>query len=160
MNPPSGKQKSTLSVIAPLPLEPVASMHRIRLQEASAGEPQDMQRTRALAPTERADAQLEGIRLVAGEVADRVGNSLAVAATTMDLVAGLPDLPSDLEALIAAARERLRQAGEDLHRLQRIHRVETKESSLGVVLDLDRSSDWSTSTIPSACIGGRRSRPA
>jgi len=106
----------------------------------------------ALAASERTDAQLEGIRLVAAEVADRVGNSLAVAATTMDLLAGLTDLPSELEAMIATARERLHLAGEDLHRLQRIHRIETKESSLGVVLDLERSSDWDTSSLHSGCV--------
>src|SRR3954447_5252181 len=121
MNPRSGKAKRTLSVIAARSSKPLASLHQIRPRKAPSEVVDKMQVMHALAASERTDAQLEGIRLVAAEVADRVGNSLAVAATTMDLLAGLTDLPLELEAMIATARERLHLAGEDLHRLQRIH---------------------------------------
>src|SRR5687767_8729981 len=56
---------------------------------------------------ERSRARLEGIRLTASTMADRLGTSLAIAAGTMEYVEELPDLPADLRKLITTARIRL-----------------------------------------------------
>jgi hypothetical protein len=88
---------------------------------------------------ERERGQLEGVRLTAGMVADRLSNSLAVAASTLALLEELDEVPDDLHELVATARARLIEATDDLKKLQRVTHVETRSSTVGRVLDLDRS---------------------
>jgi hypothetical protein len=91
--------------------------------------------------SERERGQLEGVKLTAGTVADRLSNSLAVAAGTLALLEDLEELPDDLRKLVTAARARLFEAGDDLKKLQRVTHVETRRSTVGQVLDLERSTN-------------------
>jgi hypothetical protein len=102
-----------------------------------------------LAAAERERGQLEGVKWTAGMVADRMSNSLAVAASTLALLEDLHELPEDLHKLVTTARARLFEAGEDLKKLQRVTHVETRTSTVGKVLDLDRSA------IPLARVNGQ-----
>jgi hypothetical protein len=90
---------------------------------------------------ERAQAQLEGVRLAGSAVADRLANSLAVAAGTLELLRDEPELPPELHPLVVSACDRLFEAGEDLKKLQRVTHVETRPTTVGQVLDLDRSAN-------------------
>jgi hypothetical protein len=92
-----------------------------------------------MSAAQRSAAQLDGVKLAGSAVADRLANSLAVAAGTLELLRDEPGLPPELAPLVMSACDRLFDAGEDLKKLQQVSHVETCASSMGRVLDLDRS---------------------
>lgn len=85
------------------------------------------------------EAQVEGIALAAREVGSRLINNLAVGRGTIELIQQSVVLPADLEQLARGAEECLVVAMEDVVKLQRVVRVETKDTVVGPVLDLERS---------------------
>jgi hypothetical protein len=92
-----------------------------------------------MSAAQRNQARLDGVKLAGTAVADRLANSLAVAAGTLELLRDEPELPGDLRPLVMSSCDRIFDAGEDLKKLQRVTHVETRSSSIGQVLDLDRS---------------------
>ncbi|HEX2174069.1 MAG TPA: response regulator [Dehalococcoidia bacterium] len=96
----------------------------------------------AVLETEKDRARLEGVTLSAREMADRMGNNLAVAMAILEILQTDRDLPSSFQDMANKAQTRLAAAAEDLKKLQRVTRVETKESPIGQALDLDRSTGW------------------
>jgi PAS domain S-box-containing protein len=92
-----------------------------------------------LRQTVRDEARLEGITLAARELADRLNNNLAVGLGTIELIEQRVALPDDLARLARSAQHCLNAAVLDIAKLQRVVRVETKDTVVGEVLDLDRS---------------------
>jgi hypothetical protein len=92
-----------------------------------------------MSAAQRNQARLDGVKLAGTAEADRLANSLAVAAGTLELLRDEPELPGDLRPLVMSSCDRIFDAGEDLKKLQRVTHVETRSSSIGQVLDLDRS---------------------
>ncbi|HLH22811.1 MAG TPA: PAS domain S-box protein [Acidobacteriaceae bacterium] len=88
---------------------------------------------------EREKARLEGIALAAREVGSRLNNNLAVARGTLELIQQSVALAHDLDRLARGAEECLLVAIEDVAKPQRVVRVETKDTVIGPVLDLERS---------------------
>ncbi|HET7768351.1 MAG TPA: PAS domain S-box protein [Chloroflexota bacterium] len=86
------------------------------------------------------EAQLDGIRLAAREIADRVGNALVTPHIVLDVLAEDPRAAEAL-AMLPRAKQGLKQAMGYLGKLQRVQRIATRETPVGPALDLDRSSD-------------------
>jgi DNA-binding response OmpR family regulator len=97
--------------------------------------------TRALQEAERREltAQLDGIKLAARELTDLINNSLAIAKATLELVELEPQVPPPLQTMAAQAQERLADAGAVIQRLERVVRVQVKQTATGPALDLARS---------------------
>jgi DNA-binding response OmpR family regulator len=86
-------------------------------------------------------AQLEGVTVTARELAHRLNNHLHGIIGVLDVLADHPGLSDEGYDL---AREALRQAEDSarvISKLQRVVRVETRETPVGPALDLDRSTD-------------------
>ena len=84
-------------------------------------------------------ARLEGVRLTAVELSDRINNILAVAIGFLDLVDLRSPLPADASSKIVRARAMINQAAQFISKLHRVVRIETKDTVVGPALDLDRS---------------------
>lgn len=91
---------------------------------------------KALREAEKKLARLEGATLVAREMADRLSNHLAVIGVTLELLVTEEDLPSYIQASVSRACKRIEAAKGDITQLQRISRIETRQTSLGPALDL------------------------
>jgi DNA-binding response OmpR family regulator len=86
-------------------------------------------------------AKLEGVTVTGRELAHRLNNHLQGIIGVLDMLADHPGLSDQAYAL---AREALRQARDSarvISQLQRVVRVETRETPVGPALDLDRSTD-------------------
>lgn len=103
-----------------------------RLLEDAVGEERDRRRA--------VEAQLDGIRLAAREMADRVGNALVTPTIVMDVLVENPRSAEAL-AMLPQASQGLRRAMGYLGRLQRVQRIATRETPVGPALDLELSSD-------------------
>ena len=86
-----------------------------------------------------AAARLEGITLTARELADRIINELAPCVGVLELVQARVDLPADLQGLVQQAALGLEAAVRDIRQLERVVRVEIRDTPVGPALDLDRS---------------------
>ncbi len=83
-------------------------------------------------------ARLEGVTLAAREIADLLTNDIQAPVGVLELLQQEP-LPPRLQELVDVAVKSLESAAEHLYQLQRVVRVETKETPLGPSLDLTRS---------------------
>ena len=83
-------------------------------------------------------ARLEGVTITARQVAHLLNNELAPALTVFALLQDQPDLPPDLRRLVSGAADHLGLALRSIGLLQRVVRVETRETPLGPALDLER----------------------
>jgi hypothetical protein len=86
-------------------------------------------------------ALLEGVTVTARELAHRLNNHLQGIIGVLDVVTEDPGLSPEGYEL---AREALQQAEDSanvISQLQRVVRVETRETPVGPALDLDRSTD-------------------
>ena len=84
-------------------------------------------------------ARLEGAQLTAQEVVARLSTDLAVAVGNLTLLQEHPDFPTSLEQFVLSALASLDVIAEDVAQLQRLTRVETKETLFGPTLDVERS---------------------
>ncbi len=85
------------------------------------------------------EQRLEGVTLTVREVAHVLNNDLALAVGTLDLLQDDPGLSSDALEGVRAALDALDAAARHLATFQRIVRVETQETPLGLMLDVERS---------------------
>ena len=83
-------------------------------------------------------ARLEGAQLTAQEVVARLSTDLAVAVGNLVLLQEHPDFPTSLEQFVLSALASLDVIAEDVAQLQRLTRVETKETLFGPTLDVER----------------------
>lgn len=86
-----------------------------------------------------AHAHLRGVMLAAREMAHRLNNYLTLSVGALELALADPALPAGLRDLFLQAQEGLDRACHDLASLQRVARVVTKPTPIGLSLDLDRS---------------------
>jgi PAS domain S-box-containing protein len=86
------------------------------------------------------EARLEGVFLTVRESAHKLGNALSHASGYGELALLHPDLSPDVRDLLHDSREGLEEAIRYLATLQRVARVEVKETPVGPALDVERSS--------------------
>jgi PAS domain S-box-containing protein len=84
-----------------------------------------------------------GAQVALREAAHLLNNDLALTMGSLDLLSSTGDLPTAITPLVDTALQGVSQAAAHLAQLQRIRRVETYQSPLGLSLDLDRSTDQS-----------------
>ncbi|HLH26786.1 MAG TPA: PAS domain S-box protein [Chloroflexota bacterium] len=87
------------------------------------------------------EARLEGVVLAGRELADLLNNNMVAALSILEWVPHQVAVPADLAKLLQGARESLYTALEGVAKLRRVVRVATKDTVVGPVLDLDRSSE-------------------
>jgi hypothetical protein len=87
----------------------------------------------------RDEARLEGVKLVAREIAHLINNDLAVAVGLVDLLQDRLELPQHLMELLHGAAMSLDAAARHVEDLQGVVRVVVKETPAGESLDLERS---------------------
>jgi len=85
------------------------------------------------------EQRLEGVTLTVREVAHVLNNDLALAVGTLDLLQDVPQLPAEALEGVRTALGALDAAARHLATFQRIVRVETQETPLGLMLDVERS---------------------
>jgi PAS domain S-box-containing protein len=90
---------------------------------------------------QRAQGRLEGVTLTAREIAHHLNNELAVVSWAIELVQQVNDLPDELRPWLDSASHELAAAARHLAQLQQVVRVATKETPVGLALDLERSVD-------------------
>jgi DNA-binding response OmpR family regulator len=113
---------------------------RQRLQAAHA---QLLQQQAELREAERRllVAQLEGVTVTARELAHRLNNHLHGIIGVLDVLADHPGLSAESYELAREALEQAESSARVISQLQRVVRVETRETPVGPALDLDRSTD-------------------
>lgn len=84
-------------------------------------------------------ARLQGVVLTGREIGHLVNNDLAVTLGWVDLLREHPDLPDELREIVSDAAVGLDRAAEHLHQLQKVTRVATHETPVGLALDLEQS---------------------
>ena len=89
--------------------------------------------------SEQEQARLEGIRLAAREMAHLLNNDLTPAIGILAMLQRHPAVPPELRELVDNGLASLHTVSEHIRRFQQIRRVETKMTSTGPTLDLDRS---------------------
>jgi len=92
-----------------------------------------------LAESAEARGRLEGVTLAAREIVHLLTNDLTLAVGAVDLAAHRTDLAPDVAQLLADIESGLGAAECHLRELQKIVRVETKNTPVGLSLDLARS---------------------
>jgi PAS domain S-box-containing protein len=90
---------------------------------------------------QRAQGRLEGVTLTAREISHHLNNELAVVSWALELVQQVDDLPGELRPWLDSASQELAAAARHLAQLQQVVRVATKETPVGLALDLERSVD-------------------
>jgi two-component system, OmpR family, response regulator ResD len=85
------------------------------------------------------ESRLEGVILTARELAHLLNNELAPAVGILELLQYRGDLPPDMQEMSEVAARQLEKAVDHVRQLQRVVRVETKETPFGPALDLERS---------------------
>ena len=86
-------------------------------------------------------AQLEGVTVTARELAHRLNNHLQGIIGVLDVLADHPGLSEESYELAHEALEQAESSARVIAQLQRVVRVETRETPVGPALDLDRSTD-------------------
>jgi PAS domain S-box-containing protein len=94
---------------------------------------------------QRAQGRLEGVTLTAREIAHHLNNELAVVSWALELVQQVDDLPGELRPWLDSANHELAAAARHLAQLQQVVRVATKQTPVGLALDLERSVDTGAS---------------
>lgn len=87
----------------------------------------------------RMEHRLEGVKLTVREVAHLLNNDLAIAVGTLDLLQHDPTLSWEAREKIHTVQSALNTAAQRLEKFQRIVRVETQESPIGLTLVVERS---------------------
>jgi len=87
----------------------------------------------------RVEARLEGITLAAREMGHLLNNALVVPVGLVELLQGYPGLPQDVRELVDLAATDLAAAEQYIEQFQQVARVETKQTPVGLALDLARS---------------------
>lgn len=100
-----------------------------RLREAEA----------AMLQARQMEQRLEGVKLTVREVAHVLNNDLALAVGTLDLLQDDPGLSSEALESVHAALAALDMAAGHLTQFQRVVRVETQVTPIGLALDVERS---------------------
>ena len=96
-------------------------------------------------------ARLEGVLLAAREITARLNNDLQAPVSIIDLLLEEPrPFPPPWPEWMGLAKQSLDQATLHLRQLQQIVRVETKQTPLGLALDLQRSSESAPPGSPTA----------
>ncbi len=85
------------------------------------------------------EGRLEGVTLAAREVAHLVNNALTMPIAVIDLLSTRGDLTPLMQDMVQKAADGLTEAETYVKRLQRVVRVETKDTIVGPALDLERS---------------------
>lgn len=88
-----------------------------------------------------AEARLEGVTLAAREVAHQLNNALALPAGYLEIIQQRTDPASELRPMIDEALRGLDVAAEQIRLLQRVVRLEIKQTATGPALDLERSAE-------------------
>jgi len=109
----------------------VRTRHRLRVAE---------EELRA-AEREIAASRLEGVTLAAREVAGLLGDDLVLAVGALELLETNAAMAAPLRELLQSARASLGTAADHIQQLQRVVRVETRDTPLGPALDLERSAE-------------------
>ncbi|HLH22505.1 MAG TPA: response regulator transcription factor [Chloroflexota bacterium] len=86
-------------------------------------------------------AQLEGVTVTARELAHRLNNHLQGIIGALDVLTDHPGLTGEGYELTREALQQARDSARVIAQLQRVVRVETRETPVGPALDLDRSTD-------------------
>jgi len=86
-----------------------------------------------------ADAQLDGVRLAAREMAHLLNNDLAVAVGFVELLQHRVELPPRFQDLLVDAARSLDAAARHIREFQGVVRVAVKDTPAGRSLDLERS---------------------
>jgi CheY-like chemotaxis protein len=89
-------------------------------------------------------AQLVAVTLAARELAHVLNNDLALPVGAMELLREDPDLVPHLRQIVEEASAGLASAASHVRRLQQVVRIQTKETPVGLALDLERSAERST----------------
>ena len=122
--------------------ERVTSLHR-RLAHQNARQEillrEQEQLSATLAETAEARGRLEGVTLVAREIVHLLSNDLALAVGAIELLRLQTDLTPNAMVLLHQAESGLNAADHHLRSLQKVVRVRTKETPVGLALDLARS---------------------
>jgi PAS domain S-box-containing protein len=84
--------------------------------------------------------QLHGVVLTGRAAGHLLYNDLVAAVGLIELLQVHPELPEDLRGLTQAASDSLRVMTKHIGQLQRIVRVETQDTPVGPMLDVERSS--------------------
>ncbi len=87
----------------------------------------------------RLEGRLEGIVLAAREIGHLLNNDLQMPVSTLELLDSEVKMSPDLRAFLDRAKADLLAATQHLIQLQRVVRVETKDTPIGPTLDLERS---------------------
>jgi hypothetical protein len=85
------------------------------------------------------EQRLEGVKLAVREVAHLLNNDLALAVGTLDLLQVDRSLSAEARESVSTALAALDLAVQHLAKFQRVVRVETQESPIGLTLDVERS---------------------
>jgi PAS domain S-box-containing protein len=85
------------------------------------------------------EGRLEGVTLAARDLAHILNNDLAVGVAALDLLQQRGRLPADLHELVGDAAAALEHAAHHVEKLQRVVRIETRDTPVGPALDLERS---------------------
>jgi len=86
-----------------------------------------------------AASRLEGVGLAARELAHLLHNDVGLIVGALERLRHQRDLPDDLRALAGPAQAALDRTMAHVAQMQQVVRVETKDTSLGPALDLERS---------------------
>jgi PAS domain S-box-containing protein len=85
------------------------------------------------------EGRLEGVTLAARYLAHILNNDLSVGVAALDLLQLRGRLPDGLDELVRDAAQALQHAAQHVEKLQRVVRIETRETPVGPALDLERS---------------------
>jgi CheY-like chemotaxis protein len=88
-------------------------------------------------------AQLVAVTLAARELAHVLNNDLALPVGALELLREDPDLVPHLRQIVEEAGAGLASAASHVRRLQQVVRIQTKETPVGLALDLERSAERS-----------------
>ena len=83
--------------------------------------------------------RLQGVVLTGRAVGHLLYNDLVAAVGVIELLQVHPEVPADLRGLTQAASDSLSAMTEHIGQLQRIVRVETRDTPVGPMLDVERS---------------------
>jgi PAS domain S-box-containing protein len=88
---------------------------------------------------QRQQDRLQGVALTGRALGHLLNNDLVAAVGVIELLLTHPELPEDLRGLTDAASISLRTMTEHIAQLQRVVRVETQDTPVGPMLDVERS---------------------
>jgi PAS domain S-box-containing protein len=93
----------------------------------------------ALRQARQREGRLEGVTLAARDLAHILNNDLSVGVAALDLLQQRGRLPAGLDGLVRDAADALQHAAQHVEKLQRVVRIETRDTPVGPALDVERS---------------------